>query len=67
MIRLLIPIVLGAGGIACLVLAWFSHDRNTRELNRLGRIYSCERWVNESNHSYHQRLQKRIFSPWRNS
>ncbi len=44
----------------CFVAAWRSNARNTRELNRLGEVYRCERWPEETNNSYHRRLRARI-------
>lgn len=52
--------LLSAGGLLCFVFAWISNARYTRELNRCGVIYGCERWPEEPNSSYHLRLWARI-------
>lgn len=54
--------LLGAAALLCFVMTWISNTRYTRELNRLGTIYGCKRWPEETNRSYHFRLRARIWS-----
>ena len=60
--KALILSLLGAASLLCLVFAWVSNARHTRELNRLGIVYGCKRWPGEDNRSYHLRLRARIWS-----
>jgi hypothetical protein len=60
MMRILAVLLLSAGALACLVGAWVSNRRLTRQLDNLGIAYGCKRWPHETNNSYYERLRARI-------
>lgn len=58
--KVLVIALLGLASMLCFVFAWLSNTKLTRELDRLGLVYGCKRWTEETNNSYHLRLQRRI-------
>lgn len=62
--KILVIALLSSASLLCLVFAWISNARYTRELNRLGVVYGCRRWPEEDNQSYHLRMRARIGNHW---
>lgn len=60
--EIVIVCLLAVASALCFVFAWVSNARYTRELNRLGGVYGCTRWPEETNRNYHTRLRARIWS-----
>lgn len=63
--KILVIFLLSSAALLCLVFAWISNARWTRELDRLGIVYGCKRWPEEDNQSYHLRMRSRIGNRWR--
>ena len=58
--RIIVTSLLLLGAASCLVGAWVSNARWTRQLNAWGRDLHCRRWPDETNNRYYQRLRARI-------